>query len=64
MIPSSRGAIDYDESGTGPTIVLVPGIMHTGAAWRPVITHWNNQFRCVTTSRPGCGRTAERRISR
>jgi hypothetical protein len=44
MIESSRGAIDYDESRTGPTIVLVPGSCSAGAAWRPVITHWNNQF--------------------
>lgn len=63
MIESSRGAIDYDESGTGPTIVLVPGSCSTGAAWRPVITHWNNQFRCVTTSLLGYGRTAERRTA-
>ncbi len=61
MIENSRGAIDYDEGGTGPTIVLVPGSCSTGAAWRPVITHWNNQFRCVTTSLLGYGRTAERR---
>jgi len=63
MIENSRGAIDYDESGTGPTIVLVPGSCSTGAAWRPVITHWNNQFRCVTTSLLGYGRTAERRTA-
>jgi pimeloyl-ACP methyl ester carboxylesterase len=62
MIENARGAIDYDECGTGPTIVLVPGSCSTGAAWRPVVSHWHD-FRCVTTSPLGYGRTAERRTA-
>jgi pimeloyl-ACP methyl ester carboxylesterase len=61
MIEDIRGNIDYDVSGTGPTVVLVPGSCSTGAAWRPVIGAWNGEFRCVTTSLPGYGGTAERR---
>jgi pimeloyl-ACP methyl ester carboxylesterase len=61
MIEEARGAIEYDERGAGPTIVLVPGSCSTGAAWRPVIAAFENRFRCVTTSLPGYGRTAERR---
>ena len=61
MIDETRGRIDYHESGTGPTVVLVPGSCSTGAAWRPVMAHWQNQFRCVTTSLLGYGGTAERR---
>ncbi len=61
MIESPRGAIDYDERGDGPTIVLVPGSCSTGAAWRPVIAQWGNRFRTVTTSLLGYGLTAERR---
>jgi pimeloyl-ACP methyl ester carboxylesterase len=61
MIEDVRGNIDYDESGQGPTIVLVPGSCSTGAAWRPVISQWQNRFRCVTTSLLGYGGTAERR---
>jgi pimeloyl-ACP methyl ester carboxylesterase len=53
--------IDYDETGTGPTIVLVPGSCSTGAAWRPVIAGLSGRFRCVTTSLLGYGGTAERR---
>jgi pimeloyl-ACP methyl ester carboxylesterase len=64
MIEDARGQIDYEDSGTGPTVVLVPGSCSTGAAWRPVIAAWNNQFRCVTTSLLGYGRTAERRTAR
>ena len=61
MILETRGPIDYQETGAGPTVVLVPGSCSTGAAWRPVMGHWQNQFRCVTTSLLGYGRTAERR---
>jgi pimeloyl-ACP methyl ester carboxylesterase len=61
MFEDVRGNIDYDENGAGPTLVLVPGSCSTGAAWRPTIAALNGQFRCVTTSLPGYGRTAERR---
>jgi len=64
MIEDVRGNIDYDESGAGSTLVLVPGSCSTGAAWRPVIAAWNGEFRCVTTSLPGYGATAERRPAR
>lgn len=61
MIQETRGPIDYHESGAGPTVVLVPGSCSTGAAWRPVMSHWQNEFRCVTTSLLGYGGTSERR---
>jgi pimeloyl-ACP methyl ester carboxylesterase len=63
MIQDSLGPIDYDETGTGPTVVLVPGSCSTGAAWRPTISHWENRFRCVTTSLLGYGGTDERRTA-
>jgi pimeloyl-ACP methyl ester carboxylesterase len=67
VIDDPRGRIDYDETGEGPVqgpaMVLVPGSCSTGAAWRPMISHWKNAFRCVTTSLLGYGRTAERRTS-
>ena len=43
--------------------MLVPGSCSTGAAWRPVVSHWHNDFRCVTTSLLGYGGTAERRTA-
>ncbi len=61
MIEDARGRVDYDEAGEGPTVVLVPGSCSTGAAWRSMIAHWQNGFRCVTTSLLGYGGTAERR---
>jgi len=63
MIEEAAGRIDYEECGAGPTIVLVPGSCSTGAAWRPVISTWKNQFRCVTTSLLGYGGTVERRTA-
>lgn len=64
MIDEARGRIDYDESGSGPTIVLVPGSCSTGAAWRPIMAEWGTRFRCVTTSLLGYGGTVERRTTR
>jgi len=61
MIEDISGCIDYDEAGAGPTVVLVPGSCSTGAAWRPVMVQWKNNFRIVTTSLLGYGGTQERR---
>ncbi len=61
VIEDKRGRIDYDESGEGPTFVLVPGSCSTGVAWRPIVSQWKDGFRCVTTSLLGYGGTAERR---
>jgi len=63
MIEEAEGNIDYNECGTGPAIVLVPGSCSTGAAWQPVISTWHNRFRCITTSLLGYGRTGERRTA-
>jgi pimeloyl-ACP methyl ester carboxylesterase len=63
MIEDERGRIDYDESGEGPTIVLVPGSCSTGVAWRPIVSEWKDGFRWVTTSLLGYGGTAERRTA-
>jgi pimeloyl-ACP methyl ester carboxylesterase len=63
MIEHERGGIECEETGAGPTLVLMPGSCSTGAAWRPVVSQWNGNFRCVTTSLLGYGGTAERRTS-
>src|SRR3984957_10412814 len=61
MLHDPLGAIDYEESGSGATIVFVPGSCSTAAAWRPIVAALAGCFRCVTTSLPGYGGTAERR---
>ncbi len=63
MIEEAGGRVDYEECGTGPTVVLVPGSCSTGAAWRPVMAAWGDQFRSVTTSLLGYGGTSERRTA-
>ncbi len=63
MIQDARGDIDYDEQGSGPTILFVPGSWGTRSAWRGVITALDNQFRIITTSLLGYGGTAERRTA-
>jgi pimeloyl-ACP methyl ester carboxylesterase len=63
MIDEAQGRIDYDESGSGPAVVLLPGSCSTGAAWRSVIAAWGGQFRSVTTSLLGYGGTSERRTA-
>lgn len=61
MIEDAHGTMEYDETGSGPAIVLVPGSCGTGAAWRGVIAGWDGAYRAITTSLPGYGRSAERR---
>lgn len=61
MIEDVRGRIEYEEHGSGPSLVLVPGSCSTGAAWRPVMKALDGKFRFVTTSLLGYGATAERR---
>ena len=61
MIEDPRGNIDYDEEGSGPTILFVPGSWGTRSAWRGVMAALGGNFRLVTTSLLGYGGTAERR---
>jgi pimeloyl-ACP methyl ester carboxylesterase len=61
MIEEQRGRIEYEEQGSGPALVMVPGSCSTGAAWRPVMKALGDNFRFVTTSLLGYGATAERR---
>lgn len=63
MIDEAQGRIDYDECGSGPAVVLLPGSCSTGAAWRPVIAVWGDRCRSVTTSLLGYGGTSERRTA-
>ncbi len=63
MTNEPRHRVDFDETGDGDAIVLVPGSCSTGAAWRPVAIQLRERYRCITTSLPGYGGTRERRTS-
>lgn len=51
--------MDYQEVGSGTTVLFVPGSCSTGAAWKPVIAALGENFRSITTSLPGYGVSAE-----
>ena len=53
--------IDYSESGSGPTVLFVPGSYSTPAAWKPIQRLLPPQWRFVATSLCGYGQTAETR---
>lgn len=59
---TSSAAVEYRETGVGPTVVFAPGSCCTGAAWRPVVAHLNDA-RAITTSLSAYGDTAQRRTS-
>jgi pimeloyl-ACP methyl ester carboxylesterase len=63
MLEDVGGAIDYDEEGSGPAILFVPGSWGTGSAWRGVTDALRGRFRLVTTSLLGYGGTQERRTA-
>lgn len=53
--------IDYVETGSGPTILFVPGSYSTHAAWRPIQKLLAPAYRMVGTSLCGYGTTLETR---
>jgi pimeloyl-ACP methyl ester carboxylesterase len=64
LIDDPRGEIDYEEVGSGPTVLCVPGSWATRSAWRNIREALvSSRFRIVTTSLLGYGGTAERRTA-
>lgn len=61
MLEDARGDIEYNDEGSGPTIVFVPGSWGMASAWRGVIGELGGAFHAVTTSLLGYGGTEERR---
>lgn len=53
--------IEHSETGHGETILFVPGSFSTPAAWRGIHANMQTQYRCVSTSLCGYGKTAETR---
>jgi hypothetical protein len=48
MIDEAQGRIDYDECGSGPAVVLLPGSCSTGTAMAARHRRVGNRFRNVT----------------
>jgi pimeloyl-ACP methyl ester carboxylesterase len=56
------GAIEYREMGSGPTIVLLHGLLVDGSLWRAVVPRLAPDFRVVVPELPlGCHRLPMRR---
>jgi pimeloyl-ACP methyl ester carboxylesterase len=61
MITHAKGTIEYQETGTGVSLVFVPGSFSTGTSWRNITTPLSEHYRTITTSLSGYGKTQERR---
>jgi pimeloyl-ACP methyl ester carboxylesterase len=48
----SQGTIDYRESGEGPPIVFVHGLLVDGLLWRKVTPLLEDRFRCIVPDLP------------
>ncbi|HWU23842.1 MAG TPA: alpha/beta hydrolase [Nocardioides sp.] len=47
--------LDYDDTGTGPPLVLVHGLTFSRRTWDPVVERLRDRFRCVAIDLPGHG---------
>jgi pimeloyl-ACP methyl ester carboxylesterase len=61
QVELSVGAIEYDDTGSGPVVVLVHGVWMAGSQWREVVRRLSTEFRCVVPELPlGAHRTPVR----
>jgi pimeloyl-ACP methyl ester carboxylesterase len=51
-IELSAGTIRYRDTGSGPTIVFVHGLLVDGTLWRKVVPSLESRFRCVVPDWP------------
>jgi aminoacrylate hydrolase len=49
--------IYYEEAGSGPPLMMVPGLGGIGAIWKPQIDVFKQKYRCVTHDHRGCGQS-------
>ena len=47
-----QGTVRYRDTGSGPILVFVHGILVNGTLWRDVVTGLNGRFRCVVPDLP------------
>jgi pimeloyl-ACP methyl ester carboxylesterase len=51
-IELTAGTIRYRDTGSGPTIVFVHGLLVDGTLWRKVVAQLEDRFRCVVPDLP------------
>ena len=49
--------VHYDEHGSGPPVVWIPGTGLCGSSWQPQLEHFADRFRCLTLDLRGSGQT-------
>lgn len=54
---SGAGAIEYNDAGRGPVVVLIHGSPGTSRAWQPVAGRLAARFRVIAPNLPGYGAT-------
>jgi pimeloyl-ACP methyl ester carboxylesterase len=55
---TSRGIdVHYEEAGSGPPVVWIPGTGLCGSTWQPQVAHFADRFRCLTVDLRGSGGT-------
>ena len=63
MMTQRQWEVEFQESGSGETIVFVPGSFSTGASWRGIATLLADRYRVSDVSRatlpPDFGRNAK-----
>ena len=51
-IELSAGHIRYRDTGSGPTIVFIHGVLVNGTLWRKVVPELEDRFRCIVPDLP------------
>jgi pimeloyl-ACP methyl ester carboxylesterase len=51
-IELTAGVIEYDDTGSGPTVVLLHGVATDRSLWRHVVADLGQDFRCVVPTLP------------
>src|SRR3954447_9233610 len=49
--------VHYEEAGSGPPVVWIPGTGLCGSPWQPQVAHFADRFRCLTVDLRGSGGT-------
>ena len=58
------GEIYYEKAGSGPPLMLVPGLSGVGVAgWRPQIEAFSPYFTIITHDHRGCGQSSHSKIT-
>jgi aminoacrylate hydrolase len=63
IVPISDGELYYESHGSGPVLLLVPGLGGTGNYWQPQVSEFSNHFRVVVHDHRGTGQSTRSEIS-